>query len=151
MGRKLLDTTTFFPVRVRNIGIARKCNRIHLLHGARASRRNMAGNRHRPARPPLRGRFADPYSHRRRRTGAGLVGADLSDRRSTRRTAISSAPGSELAWAGANPCIKQQQPELSLRLYQSTFDNPRPDLEIASIDCVSAVTDAAPFLVGPDP
>jgi hypothetical protein len=58
------------------------------------------------------------------------------------------APGSELAWAGSNPRLKQQQPASSLRLYRSTFANPDPDKEIVTMDYVSTQTDAAPFLVG---
>ncbi len=147
MGRKLFDTTTAFPARVRNIEIGKKCRRIHLLHGASGITPELGGNN--IARLVLH--YADG-SQARISIAAGAqvldwwgpvyqTGADQADCQLT-------APGSELAWTGANPCIKQQQPELSLRLYQSTFDNPRPDLEITSIDCVSAVTTAAPFLVG---
>lgn len=54
----------------------------------------------------------------------------------------------ELAWAGSNPGIKKEAPEFSLRLYRSTFANPHPELEVSSIDYVSALSGAAPFLVG---
>lgn len=49
---------------------------------------------------------------------------------------------------GSNAYIKRRQPHLSLRLFKSTFRNPRPDLEIATIDYVSTDTAAAPFLLG---
>jgi hypothetical protein len=39
-------------------------------------------------------------------------------------------------------------PESSLRLYRTTFTNPQPDKEIVTMDYVSAMTEAAPFLVG---
>ena len=58
------------------------------------------------------------------------------------------APGTELAWAGSNAWIRRQRPEASLRLYKSTFDNPRPALAISTIDYRSTMTKAAPFLVG---
>ncbi len=37
--------------------------------------------------------------------------------------------------------------EVKLRLFLSTFDNPRPDVEVPAIDFVSELTPAAPFLV----
>jgi len=58
------------------------------------------------------------------------------------------AAGTELAWAGSNPSIQKHAPDLSLRLYRSAFDNPHPDLEIASIDYVSGLKHASPFLLG---
>ena len=54
----------------------------------------------------------------------------------------------ELAWIGSNPEIKKQSPEFSLRLYRTTFINPHPELEITSIDYVSALSGASPFLTG---
>lgn len=53
-----------------------------------------------------------------------------------------------LAWAGTNPAIKDQSPNLSLRLYRTVFTNPHPDLEISSIEYVSALSGASPFLLG---
>ncbi len=147
MGRKLLDTTTVFPVRARNIEIARKCNRIHLLHGASGITPEMTGTNiarlvvhyadgSQTGIPIVAGGHVLDWWGPIYKTTVGKKARDLS------------APGSELAWAGGNPCLKEQESESSLRLYKSTFDNPRPGVEIASIDYASAVTDAAPFLVG---
>lgn len=58
------------------------------------------------------------------------------------------SPGTELAWAGSNPGIEKNAPDFSLRLYRSTFANPHPELEISSIDYVSSLSEAIPFLVG---
>jgi hypothetical protein len=58
------------------------------------------------------------------------------------------SPDTELAWAGSNPAIEKNAPQFSLRLYRTTFVNPHPDREIASVDFVSALRGAAPFLVG---
>ena len=44
--------------------------------------------------------------------------------------------------------IKRQRAEQSLRLYKSTFENPQPNVEIETIDYVSAMTPAAPFMLG---
>ena len=40
-----------------------------------------------------------------------------------------------------------QEKGSTLRLYLSSYENPRPDVEVVSIDYVSAMTQAAPFLV----
>ncbi|HSY43031.1 MAG TPA: hypothetical protein VK811_03915 [Candidatus Acidoferrum sp.] len=58
------------------------------------------------------------------------------------------SPDAELAWAGSNPDIKENRPEFSLRLYRTAFANPHPELEISSIDYVSALSGPSPFLVG---
>ena len=147
MGRKLLDTTTSLPVRVRNVKIAAKCARLHLLHGANGITQGMAGQNI----ASLDLHYADGTQARipivageQVQDGWGPIyqtGAGWNARSPT-------APGSELAWVGGNPCITDDEPEMSLRLYKSTFDNPKPDLEIASIDFVSSVSDAAPFFVG---
>jgi hypothetical protein len=58
------------------------------------------------------------------------------------------APGTERAWTGSNPYIRKWQPELSLVLYRTTFDNPQPDIKISSVDYISTKTITCPFLVG---
>ena len=58
------------------------------------------------------------------------------------------APGTERAWTGSNAYIRKWQPELSLVLYKTTFDNPQPEVKISSVDFVSTETITCPFLVG---
>jgi hypothetical protein len=58
------------------------------------------------------------------------------------------AEGTERAWTGYNPHIRRWQPLLSLILYKTTFENPRPDVELASLDYISTETITAPFMVG---
>ncbi len=147
MGRKLLDSTTVLPVRVRNIEIAKKCNRIHLLHGASGITPEMTGTNI--------ARLVIHYADGSQARIPIVAGAHVLDwwgpiYKTTvgKKIRNLTASGSELAWAGGNPCLKEQQPESSLRLYKSTFDNPRPGVEIAAIDYASTGTDAAPFLVG---
>ena len=147
MGRKLADGNRVFPSRARNIAVAQKCARIHLLHGASHLPEDLRGTKvawlvvhyadgsQRVIDLIAGEHLLDWWGPIYRTGGAGEVG-------------VASAPGTELAWAGSNSAIKQRQPESSLRLYKSTFDNPEPDREISTIDYVSALTDAAPFLVG---
>jgi hypothetical protein len=58
------------------------------------------------------------------------------------------APGTERAWTGSNPYVRKWQPDLSLVLYRTTFQNPQPEIKVASVDYVSAQTVTSPFLVG---
>jgi len=57
------------------------------------------------------------------------------------------APLARLAYEGADPSPHINPIRTRLRLYQSVWDNPRPDLEVVSFDFVSAMTSSAPFLI----
>ncbi len=146
MGDKL-SGRRLFPSRVKNMPVGRKCTRIHLLHGAGFLDQKMFGMKI----ASLVLHYADG-SRKEIAIVAGEHVLDwwgpiyITDVPETLRRPTS--PGTELAWTGSNPRIQAQLPEASLRLYRSTFSNPEPDREIASIDYVSARTDAAPFLVG---
>jgi hypothetical protein len=147
MGRKLLETNAAFPVRARNLEIARKCRRIHLLHGASGITPEMAGAE--IARLVVH--YADGSQARIPIVAGGNVldwWGPIYETEAGENARNPSAAGSELAWAGGNPWIAQEKPEQALRLYKSTFENPRPGVEISAIDYVSTVTDAAPFLLG---
>jgi hypothetical protein len=61
---------------------------------------------------------------------------------------IQIAAGTERAWTGSNPYIRKWQPELSIVLYRTTFENPQPAVKVASVDYVSTKTITCPFLVG---
>jgi hypothetical protein len=147
MGRKLLETNAAFPVCARNLEIARKCRRIHLLHGASGITPEMAGTE--IARLVVH--YADGSQVRIPIVAGGNAQdwwGPIYETEAGKNGRNPSAAGSELAWAGGNPWINQEKPEQSLRLYKSTFENPRPGVEISAIDYVSTVTIAAPFLVG---
>lgn len=146
-GRGLDDSGWRFPERVRNIRVGRKCHRIYLLQSAAFVGSDLSGKE--VARLVLH--YEDgSQATIAIRAGEHLLDwcgpiyttdADVKSRRTT-------AAGTELAWAGTNPWIKQHKPALSLRLYKSAFDNPHPDRSVSSVDYVSTLTTAAPFLVG---
>jgi hypothetical protein len=50
-----------------------------------------------------------------------------------------------IAWSGSNPAADAVGG--SLRLFKRTYDNPKPELAIESIDFVSTQSESAPFLV----
>jgi hypothetical protein len=49
-----------------------------------------------------------------------------------------------IAWRGTAGPAKQGNP---LRIYLTAFDNPRPDVEVKTIDLISNLTACAPFLI----
>jgi hypothetical protein len=51
----------------------------------------------------------------------------------------------EVVWEGSNPVVALAGD--SVRLYQTSWDNPRPGEPVTSIDYVSRLTAFAPFLV----
>jgi hypothetical protein len=57
----------------------------------------------------------------------------------------SQAEHGQVAWTGSNPVA--QRSGVTVRLYLTTYENPHPDLEVTSIDLVSEMTTAAPFLI----
>jgi hypothetical protein len=55
-------------------------------------------------------------------------------------------PGGAVAvWAGSNRAAAKSGQ--SLYLYRSTRENPRPEVELVSIDFVSRMSPASPFLI----
>jgi hypothetical protein len=52
---------------------------------------------------------------------------------------------SKKAWEGTNAAAKSY--DATLRLYLTTWKNPKPDKKVVSIDYVSKMTDCAPFCV----
>ena len=50
-----------------------------------------------------------------------------------------------VAWRGSNPAAAREN--ATLRLYVSTWENPRPDVEVQTLDLVSELAEAAPFVI----
>jgi hypothetical protein len=135
-GRKL-------PGRVKNIAIHAKGARLNLLHGASAAQ-------------TLGNKIARLIVHYQdgSQTEIGIVaGDDVLDWWGplyNTEAGNQRHPRSQLtvlAWAGSNPWIQKRSPDSSLRLYRTTFSNPHPELEISSVDYVSTMSQAAPFLI----
>jgi hypothetical protein len=146
-GHNLKEIDRAFPASARSIRVGLQASRIHLLHGACFVGPELRGT----AVAKLVLHYADG-SHQEMAIAAGdhlldwwgpiyQTGVAKAEREPT-------APGTDLAWVGTNPRLIQEQSGSSLRIYRSTFANPHPDREIVSIDYVSALTDAAPFLLG---
>lgn len=142
-GNAVVDANGRFPTHI-NIPISGKCTRLYLLHGASSlddpghriawlilhyqngstARIDISGGEH------VLDWWGPIYN-----TDAGIG-------------RYTTSPDTELAWAGSNPDIRENARAFSLRLYQTAFANPHPERTISSIDCVSALSGASPFLAG---
>jgi hypothetical protein len=123
------------PAAIQGIPVTGKCRHIHLLHGAD---RTAVPDRTAICRYVLR------YADGEQREIPVLYGRDV---RTIWQLDEDSKPGDRgvVAWRGTNPAIARLNGHL--RLYRSTFDNPRPEAEVQSIDVVSALTQCVPFLI----
>lgn len=136
-----------FPHKVDSILIHRQCVKIHLLHGDgcvlayKSFGTNVA-------------KLVIHYEDGSTREINMVAGQQVFDWwQPTFTTGIPAswrtpAPDTELAWVGSNPWIRQWQPDLSLCLYRSSFENPQPGVAISTLDYVSTMTVTCPFLVG---
>ena len=123
------------PSTVQGVSVAQKCRRIHVLHGAfyRAEEGQVIGT--------YLCRYADGQS----RALDIRYGWDVRCFRPAKADLRKDTQRSQIAWIGANPTAAQFEGQIGL--YLSSYDNPRPEVEIASIDFVSHMTTSAPFLV----
>ena len=148
-GGCLANCRQAFPTRARHIPVARRCRSIHLLEGATLPSEGNCG-------PGVTiGHLVVYYADETEASLPLVMGEHLlnvwgpifsTGARAERR--FTTASGTDLAWVGTNPALQRAQPENSLRLYKTTLSNPRPECLVTSVDFVSAVTEAAPFLVG---
>jgi hypothetical protein len=146
MGGWLQHYHKTYPVEAKDIRIDRNCAKLHLLHGNGYITITNYGT----VVAKLVLHYADGSSRDLNLVAgenafdwwAPLMKTGLNPRW------IQLAPGTERAWTGSNPYIRKWQPELSVVLYRTTFENPQPQLKISSVDYVSTKTITCPFLVG---
>jgi hypothetical protein len=146
MGGWLKHFDKTYPAQVGDIPIGRNCAKIHLLHGDNYLVYENFGT----VVSKLVLHYADG-STRELKLVAGeqsfdwwfpLFKSGIPERY------FKMAPGTERAWTGSNPYVRKFQPEYSLILYKTTFDNPQPEVKISTVDFVSTETIACPFFVG---
>lgn len=145
MGRSLLSANRLYPVIRKNIPISQKCRQIHLLHGAS----------HVMDLDVTIAKLVLHYADGSTRELAIVSGEHLLDWLGPIYTTPAAgeqlAPkdrGTELAWVGNDSRLPQSPPILAARIYKTTFANPQPGVEIASVDYLSTLSGAAPFLAG---
>ena len=146
MGGRLKHFEKTYPVKVGDIPIGRNCTKLHLLHGDNAIIETNFGT----VVSKLVLHYEDGSAHE-----LNLVAGEQAIdwwfplfKTGVPEKYLHMAPGTERAWTGSNPYIRKFEPENSLILYKTTFNNPQPDIKISTVDFVSTETIACPFFVG---
>ena len=121
-----------FPEAVKGIKVGLKCKRLHFLHAA-----GWAADAYLPLGSKI-GNFVVRYADGSEREISIVTGEDLRDWVQHDEDAISHGT---VAWKGTTPN------GLPARVFTSHWENPQPDVEIKSIDYISKMTDASPFLI----
>lgn len=135
-----------YPAEAKDIRIDRACAKIHLLHGNAYITLTNYGT--------IVGKLVVHYADGSSRDLNLVAGENAFDwwaplmksGLNPRWTQL--GPGTERAWTGSNPYIRKWQPELSVVLFRTTFDNPQPAIKVSSVDYVSTKTITCPFMVG---
>ncbi len=122
------------PQRVR-IPVARQWRKLHVLHGA--TNANEATEEGASIGSYVL-HFADGQDHE----------CAIRRDREVRDWWVSTAPQGDcengsVAWKGPNPA----RPGEFLQVFKTTYLNPRPEVEVSSIEFVSKLVQAAPFLL----
>ncbi|HKS38221.1 MAG TPA: hypothetical protein VJW76_13575, partial [Verrucomicrobiae bacterium] len=124
-----------FPKEVSGVDVGRKCRRLHFLHnavfgvvddGTEVAQYVVCYRDGSVERIPI------------------VSGRELKDFWLP-RDGSNTAARAEIAWKGANEMSRRHA--FPVGLFKFTWENPRPDAEIASIDFVSAMNVPAPFIV----
>ncbi len=148
--RLINPDVTNLPERVNDIPIDRRCRRLHFLHTAVGSSyvsREGDGERVEKFRIPTGvavGHYLIHYADGQQTDIPILHGLDVRDYWWFPESAPDD-PALVAAWTGSSPHSRQKG--ATTRLYQSTWENPRPDTPIRSLDFVHGKTHAVPILV----
>src|SRR5436190_12208008 len=123
-----------FPESQTGIKIGQKCKQLHMLHAT--------GWRTEDGTPV--GKYVLHYAGGSQSTLNIVYGVDARDwwETSGERKEAKSAT---IVWSGSNQATDSAGS--SLRLFKRTYENPKPDLSIETIDFVSAQSESAPFLI----
>lgn len=118
-----------FPEAVKGIKVGLKCQALCFLHASRWTEQNGTHI----------GSYVIHYANGQTKEVPILYGVDLRDWLPSWDPGAA-AQGPPVGWHGQNG-------NLDIVLFKKEWHNPLPDVEISSIDMVSSMTDAAPFLV----
>ena len=124
-----------FPQRVSGIIVKGTIQRIHFLHGA------IRGDNEPPG--AAIGKYIMRYADGATEERPIILGQDVLDWYAT--PPVEEDGGPVVAWSGTS--AKSRREGETIHLYKTTWDNPRPDVEVVSLDFASVGQTAAPFLV----
>ena len=133
----MIQLGKIYPKEVKGIKVGARCQRLHLLHGTAGFEKDGT---------PIAGltlHYADGSTSEL----AIAYGEHVRDWWAWNQyEATSLAAGTEIAWWGDNEYAHRQN--VRLRLYRTTFANPKPEVMIETIDYGMRGTKCNPFLLG---
>ena len=134
-GNDVTQTNSSYPASVEGIPVNRFCRRLHLLHGTVQN----AGDQTVVANLVLH--YADGS------TGKCdiIYGQQVYDWWFKGDSNPPLAGNTKIAWIGKNPIATRLG--YRIRVFKTSFINPKPDVRIETIDFVSTLTRSAPFLL----
>jgi hypothetical protein len=122
-----------FPKEIKNIRVGRDCRKLHFLHAASTSWGTTNG--------AIIGQF---FIHQPNLPATEMpirFGSDVRDWWVHPKQQPAGKDPATIAWASTNGL---GQP---LQLFKTTWENPRPDVKVESLDYASSMSTAAPFLI----
>lgn len=128
-GQVFAQRKQVFPEAVKGIKVGLKCRTLNFLHASRWTE----------ADGKTIGRYVIHYADGQTRQVPIVFGVDLRDWLPS-WDAHAAAKDPPVGWHGRDG-------KLDIVLFEKQWPNPLPDAEISSIDLLSSMTDAAPFLV----
>jgi hypothetical protein len=134
-GSGIKDLEPDYPEQVTGIRIGRACRRIHFLHGTGWI----------VPEGTTVGQWVVRFADGQRAVMPIVYGPDVRNWQFWPRMSAENG-GAEPVWKGRQERWKKMT-GIGVRLYKSTWENPRPDADIASIDLISAQAASAPFLL----
>jgi WD40 repeat protein len=134
-GGGIKDLEPDYPEQVTGIRIGRACRRIHFLHGTGWI----------VSEGTLVAQWVMRFADGQRAVVPIVYGPDVRNWQFWPRMSAEDG-GAEPVWKGTQARWKKMT-GIGVRLYKSTWENPRPDAVVASIDLISAQAASAPFLL----
>lgn len=128
-GKVFAARNKVFPPAVKGIKLGLKCHTLSFLHASRWTEQNGVQI----------GSYVIHYANGQTREIPIIFGVDLRDWLPSWDPGAA-ANGPPVGWQGRDG-------NLDILLFEKQWPNPLPDVEISSIDMVSSMTQAAPFLV----
>jgi hypothetical protein len=123
-----------FPNSQTGIKVGQKCKRLNMLHAT--GWRTEDGT--------AIGKYVLHYAGGTQAILSIVYGVDVRDWWNSSSEPME-AKSAAIAWSGSNPATEATNG--SLRLFKRSYDNPKADLVIESIDFVSIQSESAPFLI----
>ena len=132
--QQLRDVSPPWPAKVENISIGQVCQRLHFLHSACFDRSK-----------PLQtiGQYLVRFEDGSEVEVPIVLGKDVLDWVVEPEAHM---PAPVVAWVGQNT-YSRNRGNRKIRLFKSTWENPRPHVRVTTIDFVSTMKQAAPFLI----